>query len=114
MKPYGITRSQWWVLANLSRAPKQGLSSSTLAKMLDVGKVTVSGLIDRLEMAGYVSRRPDKRDSRAKRIFITQAGHAVIEKMQQVLGPLNTGICAHMTLNEVHLAKRYLGSARSA
>lgn len=108
MKPLGITRSQWWALANLWRYQAEGVSSSNLAKALDVGKVTVSGLVGRLEQAGYVYRRPDKHDSRAKRIFVTHAGRAVVEKMQEVLGPLNEGICADMSADEVQVVERYL------
>jgi DNA-binding MarR family transcriptional regulator len=113
MRPIGITRSQWWVLANLSRQSVDGTSSTELARMLDVGKVTVGGIIDRLETAGYVYRRVDKNDRRAKRIFITQAGYALIAKMREVLGPLNQGICAGLEPEEIDQVERYLAIIRS-
>ena len=50
-----ITRSQWWVLAFISR--KDGLPQSQLADELDVGKVALGALIDRLEIAGFVTRK---------------------------------------------------------
>jgi MarR family transcriptional regulator for hemolysin len=113
MRPIGITRSQWWVLANLSRQTTEGTSSTELAKILDVGKVTVGGIIDRLETAGYVYRRVDKNDRRAKRIFITQAGYGLIEKMREVLGPLNEGICAGLSPAEVDTVEKYLSMIRA-
>jgi DNA-binding MarR family transcriptional regulator len=112
MRPIGITRSQWWVLANLSRQPNAGTSSTELAKILDVGKVTVGGIIDRLETAGYVYRRVDKADRRAKRIFITQAGFKVIERMREILEPLNEGICAGLTLDEIDQVEHHLAIIR--
>jgi MarR family transcriptional regulator for hemolysin len=112
MRPIGITRSQWWVLANLSRQPSEGTSSTELARMLDVGKVTVGGIIDRLETAGYVYRRVDKTDRRAKRIFITQAGFKVIERMREILEPLNEGICAGLTLGEIDQVEHHLAIIR--
>jgi DNA-binding MarR family transcriptional regulator len=112
MRPLGITRSQWWVLANLSRQTNEGTSSTELAKILDVGKVSVGGIIDRLEAAGYVYRRVDKHDRRAKRLFITQAGFALIAKMREVLGPLNQGICAGLTDEEVDTIEKYLAIIR--
>jgi DNA-binding MarR family transcriptional regulator len=112
MRPIGITRSQWWVLANLSRQPNAGTSSTELAKILDVGKVTVGGIIDRLETAGYVYRRIDKADRRAKRIFITQAGFKVIERMREILEPLNEGICAGLTLDEIDQVEHHLAIIR--
>lgn len=112
MRPIGITRSQWWVLANLSRRATDGTSSTELAKTLDVGKVTVGGIIDRLETAGYVYRRVDKSDRRAKRIFITQAGYALINQMREILGPLNEGICAGLTKDEISTVENYLARIR--
>jgi hypothetical protein len=58
LKPHGITRSQWWVLANLSRRGSEaGVVPSDLAKRLDVGKVTLARLLDRLESRGDRTRR---------------------------------------------------------
>src|SRR3546814_15522809 len=41
MKPLGITRSQWSVLAWLSRGGNEGVMKVDLARQLDVGKVTI-------------------------------------------------------------------------
>lgn len=112
MRPLGITRAQWWVLASLSRSEETGMSSSDLAKYLDVGKVTVGGIVERLEEAGYVYRRQDKNDRRAKHIYVTQAGHKTIEAMREVLGPLNEAICAGLTPEEVMQTERILSKIR--
>jgi len=47
LAPLGITRSQWWVLAFISR--KDGLPQTQLANELGRRKVGVGALIDRLE-----------------------------------------------------------------
>ena len=57
LKPLGITRSQWWVLAFLSR--RDGMTQTALASDLDLTKVAVGGLLDRMEAAGFVERRAD-------------------------------------------------------
>jgi MarR family transcriptional regulator for hemolysin len=101
MRPEGITRSQWWVLANLSRHGADGIMSTELARLLDVGKVTLGGLIDRLEIAGYVYRRPDKQDRRAKHIFITEAGYALIDRMRHIAEDLNTQMCAGLSKEDI-------------
>src|SRR6266404_5294276 len=59
LAPLGITRSQWWVLAFISR--KDGLPQTQLANELDVGKVAVGALIDRLESSGHRSEATGKR-----------------------------------------------------
>jgi DNA-binding MarR family transcriptional regulator len=97
MKPLGITRSQWWVLSQLSRHGRSGMLQTELARDLDVGKVTVGGLIDRLETAGYVVRQPEKTDRRAKRIMITARGHEILKDMVSVGHKLNGIILAGLT-----------------
>ena len=74
LRPLGITRSQWWVLANLSRDDGTAMMQTELARVMDVGKVTLGGLIDRLESCGLVKRQADPHDRRAKRIVMTQKG----------------------------------------
>lgn len=101
LKPLGITRSQWWVLANISRHPKHGVVSSVLARDLDVGKVTLSGLIERLEVAGYVYRRNHRTDRRAKLVFITEKGFELIERMKEVITPLNRQLVEGLSPEEL-------------
>jgi hypothetical protein len=48
MRPYGLTRSQWWVLGQLSRRRGEPMSQVELAKHLDLGKASLGGQIDRL------------------------------------------------------------------
>lgn len=101
LKPLGITRSQWWVLASISRYPERGVTSSTLARDMDVGKVTLHGIIDRLEVAGYIYRRGDKSDKRAKQIFITESGYQLISEMQRVIEPLHKQISEGLSAEDL-------------
>ncbi len=108
VKPLGITRAQWWALANLSRQETEGMIQTDLARLLDVGKVTVGGLIDRLEASGHVERRPDPVDRRIKRIFITDRGYEVIEQMRNVGRDLNSIILKGVPPDEVQVAEEVL------
>lgn len=113
LKALGITRSQWSVLANISRQPGQGVVSSTLARDMDLGKVTVSGIVDRLEIAGYIYRRGDKKDKRAKRIYITDSGYQLIEEMRAIIEPLNMSICEGMSEAEIHATEDGLATVKA-
>ncbi len=72
LKPVGITRSQWWVLSFLGR--RDGMTQTALAADLDLTKVAIGGLLDRMEGSGFVERRADQRDGRIKRVYLTPAG----------------------------------------
>jgi MarR family transcriptional regulator for hemolysin len=87
MKPHGVTRSQWWVLSNLSR--HDGMMQTELADILDVGKVTVGGLVERLEEAGWVERRPDAADRRAKHVYLTQKAHRFLDGIREAGHEMN-------------------------
>lgn len=82
LKPLGITRSQWWVLSNLARNSSHEMMQTELANVLDIGKVALGGLLDRLEAGGYIERKADPVDRRAKRIGMTPKGEEVLRQME--------------------------------
>jgi MarR family transcriptional regulator for hemolysin len=90
LAPLGITRSQWWVLAFISR--KDGLPQTQLANELDVGKVGVGALIDRLESSGFVLRQADPVDRRVKRVFVTKQARGFLEKLRKETDKFNARI----------------------
>ncbi|MEO6717020.1 MAG: MarR family transcriptional regulator [Novosphingobium sp.] len=81
LKPLGVTRSQWWVLAFLSR--RDGMTQTALAGDLDLTKVAIGGLLDRMEAAGLVARRIDESDARIRRVFLTRAGNKLVRDIRQ-------------------------------
>lgn len=82
MKPMAMTRSQWWILAHLSR--HDGMIQSDLANVLDIGKAALGGLIDRLEASEFIERRADENDRRVKRIYLTSKGTQIITEMRSL------------------------------
>jgi MarR family transcriptional regulator, transcriptional regulator for hemolysin len=105
LKPLGITRSQWWVLSNLSRNSNHEMMQTELAKLLDIGKVALGGLLDRLEAAGYIERRADPADRRAKRIVMTPKGEDVLDRMQERGRKLNDDTLIGISPAEVAIAE---------
>jgi MarR family transcriptional regulator for hemolysin len=103
LKPFNITRAQWWVLANLSRRNCDGISQIELARLLDVGKVTLGGLIDRLEESGFVIRVPDKTDRRSKRIMRSPEGKVLCDRMEVFAQTVNKEIMSGITDEEYSL-----------
>ncbi len=81
LKPLGITRAQWWVLAFLSR--RDGMTQTALAADLDMTKVAIGGLLDRMESAGFVGRRADQSDGRARRVYLTRAGANLVNRIRE-------------------------------
>lgn len=108
MRPYDITRSQWSVLSTLSRAGNDGMMQVDLARLMEVGKVTVGGLIDRLEASGHVERRADAYDRRAKRVFITEQGFEIIRLMIELASVVNRRILEGVTDDDLKVCENVL------
>jgi DNA-binding MarR family transcriptional regulator len=84
MKPLSVTRSQWWVLNGLSDHGNQGITQTALARLLDLGKVALGGIVDRLEDRGLVKRRPDVDDQRINRVFLTRKGILILHRVSRI------------------------------
>ncbi|HVO04652.1 MAG TPA: MarR family transcriptional regulator [Candidatus Cybelea sp.] len=81
-KSSGLTRAQWAVLANLERT--EGTSQAALADVLDIEPITLVRLIDRLEAAGWVERRPDPVDRRVRRLYLTETAKPLMEQFHRL------------------------------
>jgi len=104
LKPLNVTRSQWWVLAYLSR--EDGMTQTLLAEELDLGKVAIGGLIDRLEKAGLVRREADANDRRVNRIFLEPKSKQLIARMRKVSHRMNEQILSGLPDEKLeHTAK---------
>ncbi|GAA0361815.1 hypothetical protein GCM10009530_09240 [Microbispora corallina] len=60
-------------------------SSGELAALLHCDKTNVTGLVDRLERRGLLTRRPDPDDRRVTRVHLTAEGEALSGEFQQVI-----------------------------
>lgn len=106
LKPLGITRSQWWVLAFLSR--RDGMTQTALAADLDLTKVAIGGLMDRMEGAGFVERRQDERDARARRVFLTRAGQKLVTTIRESVDAVESDILTRISEDDLEAAAQVL------
>jgi DNA-binding MarR family transcriptional regulator len=72
LRAIGVSIPQCDVLTTLGEA--EGVSQQELAKRLYVTKGNISGLLDRLEAAGFVERRSTESDRRQYAIYLTDKG----------------------------------------
>lgn len=84
-KDFGISIPQLLCLGHLSRAPKKISNHKDLMKLLSLNSSTVTGIINRLEMRGYVRRIADKADKRVTQITLTRKGEDVVSRSPDVL-----------------------------
>lgn len=92
------------VFANLDR---EGTRATILAARAGIGKAAMGELVDELERLGYVERRPDLVDRRAKRIVPTEAALRVT----RLVHAFNLGLEAEY---ERRLGAQAYGSLRAS
>jgi DNA-binding MarR family transcriptional regulator len=80
LKPLGATRSQWSVLSCLSR--RDGMTQTALAADLDLTKVAVGGLLERMEATGLIERRAEDLDARMRRVYLARGGTRLIKELR--------------------------------
>lgn len=80
---YGLSQQQWTLLGVLDRNG-QGMTMTELGKNLLVTKANMTGMIDRLERDGFVSRHPDQFDRRVTKVMLTEKG---AHFMREIEGP---------------------------
>ena len=99
VEPLGLTRSQWRVLVHVSR--REGVSQPALAKILQIQNTTLGKLVDRLEQKGWVERRVQEGDQRARRLFITGQARPLIDQMEELADAVHAdaldGVADHET-----------------
>ena len=81
---YGITDVQFNLLMILWDYRDRPLRQHELAEILVVNRASAGGVIARVERAGWIERRVDPGDTRARIVRLTRAG---IAKLEEVRGP---------------------------
>ncbi|MFD1934165.1 MULTISPECIES: MarR family winged helix-turn-helix transcriptional regulator [Nonomuraea] len=78
-----LTALQAKALVLLAREP---LPMRRMAELFQCDPSNVTGIVDRLERRGLVSREPSAADRRVKNVTLTEEGEGVAEELKGVLG----------------------------
>ncbi len=111
MSPLGLTRPQARVIACVIRFP--GITQADLCEYIGVGRMAMSGLIDRMESKDLVSRTEDPSDKRVKRVFLTRSARKLIPDMQTIADTLYKQSMSSVNANDLRITKQVLGTIRS-
>lgn len=90
-RPLGVTRPQWRALLILSISP--GMSQAALADRLEVERITLCRMVDRLEERELVERRADPSDRRVWRLHVTDKAQELVDKLSALGHHLESRVC---------------------
>jgi DNA-binding MarR family transcriptional regulator len=78
----GLTRAQCRVLGYLAR--NEGINQAGLAELLEIKPMTLVRQIDRMEQDGWIERRPDPADRRARRLVLTAKARPILACIREL------------------------------
>src|SRR4051812_40245743 len=106
----GFTQGQWRILAMLSR--HEGISQSGLAEILEMQPISLARALDRMENNGLIERRPDPKDRRALKLFLTPAAGPMLEILRDVGDELRSIATSDLNTAEQETLVQLLGKIR--
>jgi DNA-binding MarR family transcriptional regulator len=86
-----LTRLHGAVIAHLD---EDGTRATELARRSGRHKQIIGRIVDELEQLGYVERRPDREDRRAKLVVPTERGRKVMRLSDEIIGDIESRLAA--------------------
>jgi MarR family transcriptional regulator, transcriptional regulator for hemolysin len=78
----GLTRAQCQVLVHLAR--QEGINQARLADLLELEPISLARCLDRMEQAGWIERRLDPSDRRARLLYMTDKARPLFDQILDV------------------------------
>jgi DNA-binding MarR family transcriptional regulator len=91
LAPFRIGSGQYIFLMAITG--KEKITQKALSEELLIDKTTTAKAIAKLEAEGYVRRESDPEDNRYHLLYLTEAGRAVVPKVQEALDHVRNNSC---------------------
>jgi DNA-binding MarR family transcriptional regulator len=98
LQPAGIDPREFLLMRFV--AASEGQSQQVLAERLEVPASRMVAVVDHLEEAGLVERRPNAEDRRVRELHLTRKGKGVLERAKKIAIDYETQLCAGINREE--------------
>jgi DNA-binding MarR family transcriptional regulator len=106
LAPLGLTSTQAGALFCIRS--EEGVTVGELAAALDLAQSAASGLAQRLENSGLVSRSPNPQDGRSVRLVLTRSGRKRREDAIRIAQRANDALIEGLNEAEIDVVARWL------
>jgi MarR family transcriptional regulator, transcriptional regulator for hemolysin len=97
----GLTLPQCKALVYLARS--EGISQAELGSAAEIDPMSMVRILDRMELDGWVERRADPHDRRARRLFLKPKAKPLLEAVDRVSSATRDEALAGLTQQEADL-----------
>jgi DNA-binding MarR family transcriptional regulator len=107
LEEHRVTTQQWAIIGALSRpGMERGMTVGELAEFLLVSRQNLAGMLSRMETQGHIERLVDARDSRSRRIRLTDNGRELWfgELQPKIAGYYADALQGFSTEDRIHFA----------
>lgn len=111
LDPYGMTPPQFAVISFLWQ--REGIiNQNQLGELMATDNATLSGIIDRLEKAGYVKREKNLNDRRSFNLVLTETGKIIRQELEPLVREHNKYLTKPLDEGELETLVRLLKKLR--
>ena len=107
----GLTRVQWRALRRIERF--EGLTQIKLAEDLELAPIAVGRVLDRLEKARFIERRPDPADRRCWRLHLAPGSARVRADVDRSANDLREEVFAGIAKADLQFTERVRATLKS-
>ena len=107
LAPLGLTYPRWSAMWKLVRIG-DGASQKQLAEALEIELASLMRTLTQLEQQSLVVRRVCPDDGRAKRVYLTDTGHALVKKMEAKILKVRRTLMADIADEDIETVKHVL------
>lgn len=101
---YDLTPEQWGILTRLRE--EEGLNQSHLGEKTFKDRHNITRILNLLEKRGCIERRADKTDRRIYRLFLTQTGQDLQEKLKPIVVAHREAIFEGLSREDIQAMQR--------
>jgi DNA-binding MarR family transcriptional regulator len=109
--PFGITVAMWTQLWALWE--KDGLTQNELAQRVKLERASVGTILRRMEDLGLIERRPDLKDGRVRRVYLTDKANGMRDGLVAMANGINEEVLTALQPEEADQLLDLMRRARS-
>jgi len=110
----GATPDQFTAMRSLLEGDPDGITQGELTMMMSSDPNTIASLLERMETAGWVERKPHERDRRAYRIQLKPSGKKLYLQLRTIAIELQSQVLSCMPESEREKFLETLGTVADA
>lgn len=108
----GVTRPQWRTLLAIAR--NEGVTQSEVADIIEVERITLCRMVDRLSEAGLVERRADPLDRRVWRLHLMPKAKEIVAQLSAIGAGIEAQALSDLSAAEQTMLREMLTRVRTA